>query len=231
MNHKGPRHLRGTGPGRGPLEGVDVTDSTYTNRRTEPWTIASKDRSSIGATSGWHVGLPEPVAARVEVGQTYTVEFIGTQITGIVIDGEWAFRKSDQDLERERQEFRERMNREHEELLLQHRDEWRRREKALPVPLRQRLIHFREKGGRTFDRDGWGYELVVCELAALYQASSGEDTEEIDAYGCENGTSGNQHDYAKALAKMLDSEPEKVGQTVSALTPITGDPYYAGTRS
>lgn len=204
-----------------------MTD-TFTNRKIENWRIVSKTGNSVREAGGWNIGLPEDVADKIIVGQEYQLEFRGSRITGVLIDGQWVFHQTDAELERERQEFVDRIHREHEEQLVEHREEWATREQQLPNPLQARLHNFRQHGGHEFDRDGWMYELIVCELAQLYAASHYEDTPQINEYARKHGTSSNQHGYAKALARLLDTEPEKVGTTVSALTPITGDPYFEG---
>lgn len=58
---------------------------------------------------------------------------------------------------------------------------------------------------------GWGYELIVCELAVMYAAmgpqildktpSTITDTPEISAFADAHGTSGAQHSFALALAQ------------------------------
>jgi len=87
--------------------------------------------------------------------------------------------------------------------------------------------HLHSTYHETFELEGWGYELVVCELAALYAKSNCADDETIDSYAREQGTSGNQHGIAKSLARAHLAGASLAG-TVSALSPLTGDPFYAG---
>jgi hypothetical protein len=160
-------------------------------------------------------------------------------ITGWVIDGKWYERKTDEELEAERAaqrfEWEERKRRQ----LEANREEWQRRQDALPEWVRSRLENFHERSGGKFAADGWGYELVVAELAVEYakmgagildkDVFSVEDTVEIKRISHEQGTSGNQHSMALALAKAHLSEPERLmNDTVSALSPITGDAFYEG---
>ena len=81
--------------------------------------------------------------------------------------------------------------------------------------------------------------MVVAELAVEYarmgedildkDTFSIEDSEAIKRISHEQGTSGNQHSMALALAKAHLMEPGRMmSNTVSALSPITGDPFYEG---
>lgn len=137
------------------------------------------------------------------------------------------FHKTEEDLEADRQEFRRKMREDHQRTLDENREEWTRREEALSLPLRNRLDNFRAKAGiENFNREGWGYELVVSELAAMYAANGGEDTEEVMQYSGREGASGNQHEYAKALVRLLSEEPEKVRDTIAALAPLGVGAYW-----
>lgn len=216
------------------------TDPTFSNRHLEATTVKSLD-GGVHFTSGWSFGPPPEHAEKLELWTEYFVETVRlSQITGMatirrtdngLLVDEWLWRKSDQDLEREHAEFAEQMRVERQQRLDEHREDWARREAALPSPLRRRLQRFRANGGDDFDREGWGYELVICELAVLYAASQGADSEDVTAYARTEGTSGNQHDFAKALAAGLTSDDDAedaIANSVSALTPITGDADYSG---
>ena len=149
----------------------------------------------------------------------------------IAEDAPWLFHKSDQELEREHQEYLRKLHAEREQEWQEHQVDWRQRELALPMALQRRLARFRANGGHGFETDGWGYELMVCELAVLYRASGGEDDEQVMAFAEREGTTGNQHSFAQQLAKLLsDDDPasdDMIANSVSALTPLTGDPDYS----
>lgn len=219
---------------------------TYTDRHIEAVTVTKvEDGGVVTWDNGWTFGgTPSEHHHRLVVGAEFIVETRQfSLVTGMatmfrdkrgnpVVD-EWLWHKSDADLAREHAEMVARHNRERETNLAEHRDDWTRREAALPSPLRRRLERYRANGGHTFDRDGWGYELVVCELAVLYAASAQEDTDAVMDYARINGTSGNQHDYAKALSRLLTddvADQDAAANSVSALSPITGDPDYSATR-
>jgi len=203
----------------------------YTNRNLETTTVRKIQRyedgtAAITAETGWTAIAPPEVVALLSVGKEYGLETINfSLVTGWLVNGKWVDRKTDADLERERQEFVEHMNRERRAQLDANRAVWQAREAALPEWVRSRLEYFRAKGGERFETDGWGYELIVAELTVLYDASGGVDDEAVDALAREEGTSGNQHDVAKALARMHAQGQPLVG-TVSALSPITGDLFY-----
>lgn len=212
-----------------------MTEGTYSKRHAEELTVKSIERyknggAAITADNGWTAGAPAEVARLLDVGKRYVLETVQfSRITGWMVDGEWIVRKTDEDLERERQEMIARHDAERRERLAANRAEWQKRQDALPEWVRSRIEHFHAAGGENFEVDGWGYELVVAELAALYGASGGEDNAEVNAYAEREGTSGNQHDMAKALARAHREEPAReMAGTVSALSPITGDAFYEG---
>jgi hypothetical protein len=207
---------------------------SYSNRRVEQQTVVKiEPRADGGAwvtgSSGWTAGAPASVAARLGVGSTYGLETRGfSMVTGWRINGVWVDRKSDADLDREHAETMARIERDRRERLEANRQGWTVRSAELPGWLRERLDVFRDRGGEHFETDGWGYELVVCELAAMYYADDFQDTDRINAYAEREGTSGNQHDCAKALARAHHQGLSLAG-TASALTPLTGDPLFEAT--
>lgn len=217
---------------------------TYTDRSQEVVRIERlTDDGTVTWDNGWSFGgVPPEHHHRLAVGAEFIVETRRfSLVTGMAtvyrdrhgeaVPDEWLWHKTDADLDREHAEMVARHNREHEEMLAANRDDWTRREAALPSPLRRRLERFRANGGHEFDRGGWGYELVVCELAVLYAASDQEDTDAVMDYARINGTSGNQHDYAKALSRYLTNDAtdqDAVANSVSALSPLTGDADYSG---
>ena len=217
------------------------TSETFTNRTRELAEVEKvADDGLITFMGGWNFHPP----VKLEAGKTYMFEFhgrgtIGRPIVGIgkitqegmnwtdpLSSVSWLYRKTDQELETEHQALRDRINQERQERLDAHREAWTVRENDLPEPLRARLENFRRHGGEYFDREGWGYELVVCELAAMYAESGGKESDLISFYARAEGTSGNQHEYAKALARMMTTEPEKCAETVAALAPLTGNAFY-----
>ena len=207
-------------------------------RHREVVTIEKIDGRTITADQGWSYSVPAEHIGRLAVGMRLTVETVlGSQVTGMaVVDdndhfADWLWLKTSAQLDREHDEKMEQQDRKWQEYLDANREDWQTREAALPSALRRRLERFRQNGGDGFDRDGWGYELIICELAVLYEGSDGEDSEEVMAYANENGTSGNQHGYAKMLARHLTDDPadqDAIANSVSALTPLTGDTDYSG---
>lgn len=191
---------------------------SYENRRLEAQFVKSKhhqddsDHYAITGTSGWTAGCPREVFELLNVGDPYILETRGvTTITGWIVNGSWMARKSDQDIEREHQAFVEASARRHAEYVAQHRDEWVQREAALPDWVADRLRVFHANPAFESEPMGWGYELMVCELAVLY-ADMGPaildrdqftitDSPAVSAFAHVNGTSGAQHGMALALAK------------------------------
>lgn len=169
---------------------------------------------------------PEHLAAFTP-GVAYRLEGrLGSVVTGCLVGGQWLWRKTDEALADERRVGLARFALRQAEDLAARRESWAAREAALPGWLRARLATFRERGGERFELDGWHYELIVAELAALYAASGMEETDEVTAYAL--GATVNQGEVARMLARARlagDSGWTAAG-TVSALSPITGDPFY-----
>lgn len=206
----------------------DERKDKMTDRHIEVHTVREIGENSIEYDSGVGHGLFDEMRGVVEVGDEIELETRGLSlITGVRRDGVWLFRKTDEDLDREHREVIERNQRQREDLLDKMRDEWQARTDALPDWVRVRIDKFAESP--LFERDGWGYELTVAELAVMYAELDEPDmystTPAIDEYAEREGTSGNQHGCAAALAKM-HLRGESLAGTVSALTPLTGAPYY-----
>lgn len=221
-------------------------EARFTNRFIETKVIKSITRTgTIRFDDGWCFGgAPEHVLEQLTAGGSYLVESQNfSMITGIatyfvttqnyICADQWLWHKSDAQLHAERSEWLMANRLRDEKILEDNREDWTRREAALPLALRRRLERFRANGGHEFELNGWGYELVVCELAELYSHTGGKDDDAIETFASKQGTSGNQHDYAKALSKHLTDDPadqDLVANSISALSPITGDGDYSGVK-
>lgn len=227
---------------------MTTTTDTYTNRHIEIVRVAKvHEGGHVTWSNGWSFGgIPEEHRAALTEGTWVVVETTRlTLVTGVALwlpeDGSngtivdtWLWRKTDADLEQEHADMLANIQREQDQRWAEKRDDWHRREAQLPHPLRRRLMRFRDNGGHDFETGGWGYELVVCELAVLYATSGQTDDDTIAEYAQREGTSGNQHDYAKQLSKLLTddlNDQDKVANSVAALAPISGDADYSGSRS
>jgi hypothetical protein len=226
---------------------TDNPQHSYTGRGIEAVEIRTvhDDGQTVTWTNGWSFGgIPPEHHHLLTVGAEFLLETQGfSTITGMatmfrtragepVVD-QWLWHKTDADLDREHAEMVAGFRRKRETQWATHQDAWRRREEALPSPLRRRLDRFRSNGGHDFEIEGWGYELIVCELAVLYAKSDQADSDEVMAYSSNEGTSGNQHDMAKALSRLLTDDVENqdaIANAPSALAPLTGDLDYSGTR-
>jgi hypothetical protein len=220
----------------------DPKPGSYTNRTIVGLVVKSRSASSdatsswytITGSDGWTAGCSKEVYDQLPEGTEYVFEKRGfNEISGWFISGRWYDHKSDEDFTLAEAE-RASSAREHDEKMLEaHHVEWSRREDALPDWLRSRLQTFHDKGGDSVRRHGWDYELVVARLAALYADAPRDeegkfiDTPEITRIEREEGTSGNQHNFAKMLANFYLQDPSfDFSATPSALTPITGDPFF-----
>lgn len=208
-----------------------MTTETFTNRSTKLVTIKSatpyKDGPGVALTmdDGWTMGSPVD-SEHLSVGQTVVREMFGFNYVGglrLPDTEDWIFHRSDEHFAAEEADRREKWDREKRERLEENRKDWSEREAALPQWLRDRLERFRAAGGENFELEGWGYELIICELAAVYARNGGVDDDEIDRFGSVNGTSGNQHDCAKALAAHQD----EAALMPAGLSPLTGSADYS----
>lgn len=220
----------------------DPDAPTYTARRLTAGWITELERHEHGVTvttsEGWTTGVSHEVAAGMAVGKPVLMEAVGlSRCTGWVVDGAWVGRKSDQDLAREAAEHRLKRETEKRTRLEACRADWQAREAALPDWIRARLGRFHRDGGENFEVDGWGYELIIAELAVLY-ADLGDDLKAenghypmpptVRDYADREGSSGNQNDVAFQLAKAHLAEPTlSMDGTIAALTPLGAHPFYA----
>lgn len=209
-----------------------VAVESFTNRNQTIVKVRSIDHdgTAITFTDGWSMGLPEAVRGKLEVGDLLIMEKQGfNRITGLAKLA-WLYHDSDEKITAENEAWVAKREQEDQERLEKYRDEYTEREARLPFQaLKDRLQRFRDAPGSDFELKGWGYELAICELAALYATLGGAETEEISNYANEYGTSGNQHDYAKVLAQALvgaNKDESWVANSVSGLSPITGNPDY-----
>jgi hypothetical protein len=182
----------------------------FTKRRTELFTVKEKGTGSITTTEHSGFGVPKYILPEIEVGQCYTVEFYKfNQVAGVIKDGEYLFHRSDEYFADQLDRFIEDNRRKELEHWEKNKDDWEHRTNLLPERYKNRLNRFRNaEDGLKFEQQGlgWGYELICCELAVQYEASGGEDNEDVMTIARHYGTSGNQHDVAKAWAKYPDKK-------------------------
>lgn len=197
-------------------------------RYTGDVTVTEVGETTFKMSSGWSMLLQEGID--LHVGDRLMLEMIGlNKVVGIMnLDtGTWYYRRTDAEIDAERQEELDRISARRRELLEANRDDWQRRTDALPEWIKERIEHFQRMGGEYFDLEGWGYELCIAELAVLYAEGRNDDDPAIAEYAEREGTSGNQHDFARALAAAhLDGR--RLAGSVSGLTPLSGDPDYSG---
>ncbi|QDP44183.1 hypothetical protein SEA_JUJU_67 [Gordonia phage JuJu] len=168
------------------------------------------------------------IGAVLAPGDRFALETVNfSHITGLMdSDGVWRFRMTDEDLAAESRRQSEDFDRRKREQLEAHREEWTALEADLPDWIRARLDNFRARAGtERFELEGWGYELAIAQLAVAYF----EDNEaEVDRIAEKYGTSGNQHDMAKILAKgHREGLDDSIANSVSALAPLTGSADYS----
>lgn len=202
----------------------------YSNRHEEVVTVTRNDATGFH-TKHWSWGGHKALTG-IRPGQQLVIETVlGSRVVGARLPGAdtWLFRKTTDELVREHEEMLEGFRRREREQLDANRNEWQRREDALPAWLRDRLKGFHQSGGENFELQGWGYELTICEIAILLLENDlDDDAPAVMAYASEHGTTGNQHGMAMALARAHRQQPAaSMSGTVSALSPLTGNADYA----
>jgi hypothetical protein len=209
---------------------------TYTERKIETGTVTKAEEAKDGAwlttsNGGTHFA-PSEVAARLPVGTEFDLEMYGFNwIAGWRLNGEWLERRSDEYFALQREKASADFKRRNQERLDANRELWQAQEDALPDWLRARLVTFHIEGGENFAREGWGYELIICRLAEAYVNSNLEDDDVVNEISRVEGTSGNQHGMAKAIARAHLEDPDRsMAETISALSPISGSPFYKPTE-
>lgn len=181
-----------------------MTKPTFTNRRLEKFTVKSQNGTSIISTDSSGISVPEYVVPEIVVGATYYLELYKfNDIAGLMQeDGLYLFHRSDQYFKIKLDSYLEEAERKRKEWYEANKHDIKTRTDALQPRYRARIERFlgESESFRTQPM-GWGYELVTCELAQMYERSGGEDNSEIDAFAQRHGTSGNQHNVAKMWAK------------------------------
>lgn len=183
---------------------------------------------SYDGSRGWSFGFAVPEGLTVEVGDVGVVGIDGFNHIGFIFINRTVVKNfTTEDYEREHQEFLDDWDRRKRETLEANRAVWEARESYLSKPLRERIQHFRENSEDDFDLEGWGYELVIAELADALVASNLEETDEIKAMDAYSECSGNQFEIARALARFLLEQPGRsLAGTVGGLAPLTGKTFY-----
>lgn len=190
-----------------------MTAQSFTRRRLEKITIKEVGTGSVSTTDSTGFGVPAHVAESVKSGEEYFVELYRFNDIGGLMkpDGEYLFHRTDEYFSRKHEEWLAKYKRDLEERYEANKDDWLKRTYALPPRYRDRLDRFINdpEEGEQFRKEGmgWGYELIICELACLYEqhgfGGGSFDTEpaEVQEFARKHGTSGNQHDVARAWAK------------------------------
>jgi hypothetical protein len=205
-------------------------------RLSRPGPVEKVTGDFVTYDGGWTFGWPEDAGPVPQIGQTIEVETVNfSTITGAKVDGEWRFNRTDEYLDEQHRKMIEGFERDKRERLAACRSEWIGQEEHLPNWGQRRLARFREAAGETFELDGWGYELAICRLAAAYVEEGvppkGDYTlpPKVKQLDEEMGCSGNQHDCARALARLVlaGCEDAAVGGVPAGMSPLTGSVDYS----
>lgn len=201
------------------------------HRSTEGFTVTrvedTGDQLTITGDHGWTFGRSKADLGRdIRVGDQLWIETVKlTQVTGLRDADGWLFHLSDQDLADQAREFSEDLHRKDVVRLERNRQKYAAWEADLPEWLQARIRRFRDAAGEKFLREGWGYELIICQLADLFDRGLDD---EADQLAKDQGASGNQWDCAKLLARGRREMGDEVAMLVpSGISPITGSADYA----
>jgi len=190
-----------------------MSQNTFTKRRLEEITIKEVGEGSISTTDSTGFGVPAHIISQINPGDTLYVELYRFNDIGGLMkpDGEYLFHRSDQYFTTKHEEWLKKHKQDLEDRYAANKDDWLKRTYSLPPRYRDRLDRFINDpdDGEEFRKEGmgWGYELVICELACLYEEHGfGDGTwdgepQAIREYADKHGTSGNQHNVAQAWAK------------------------------
>jgi hypothetical protein len=187
----------------------------------------SGDSVALTGDKGWTFCKSKAALGReIHVGEHLQQETIGfSRVTGLRDANGWLFHYTNQELADDAREFSERMHREDVVRLEKHRKLYAAWEDALPDWLRARIQRYRDAAGEKFLLKGWGYELVICRLADLFDRGLEAEAKQLSE---DEGVSGNQWDCAKLLARGRDEMGDEVALLVPAgISPITGSADYS----
>jgi len=195
-----------------------MSSQIFTKRRVERITVKKVTEGGLSTTDGTGFGIPAYVAAEIKAGDVLHLELYRfNEIGGLMRpNGEYLFHRTDDYFTRQHEEWLKEHKRKLEERYEANKDDWQKRTEALPARYRKRLERFINDpiDGEEFRKEGmgWGYELIVCELACLYEkhglggGSFDSEPEAVREFAREHGTSGNQHEVAMSWVKNQQAE-------------------------
>lgn len=186
-------------------------NTEFTKRRLEKITVKRVDGNSLTTTDHSGFGIPEHVAPAIKAGDELYLELYRfNDIAGLMTEnGEYLFHRTDEYFSKRLEEYLAESKRKNLEWYEKNKEDLERRTNALSPRYKARMERFLNdpEKGEEFRKEamGWGYELIICELAQMYERSWGAESDEIGTFARDKGTSGNQHDVAKAWAKNPDA--------------------------
>lgn len=185
---------------------------TFTQRRLEKITIKNVGEGSITSTDHTGFSIPTYVAPLLKAGDVLYVELHKfNHIGGLMLEeGEFLFHRSDEYFTNQLEKYLADSKRRGEERYEANKADYIKRTKELPERYSNRLNRFLNdpESAERFRKEpmGWGYELIICELAVLYEKygiGSGkwdDEPKEVIDFAKKHGTSGTQHDVARSWA-------------------------------
>jgi hypothetical protein len=186
-------------------------------------------------TETWSFGLDRKYKVIPKIGDTVKIYLIqDSNIRGLDINGERVFWKTDEELERERQEWLDNYNKEKQERFEKQKEQMDIDYEALPDEFKKRIDRFRNNNP-TFRVDYEEYEVFCCK-EALKIAEYCKTPENVkDFYNksweeqkkvISDEHSGNTFGAACVLASLYLSNPEMLYKQHGALSPLVGSEEY-----
>lgn len=185
-------------------------------------------------------GLDKSYGVKPKIGDELTVHTKGSAfgtIRGMDLNGKKIFYKSDEQLEKERQEWLDENERKKQREFKENKADMDERYENLPECFQKRIDKFRANNDR-FRIDYEQYELFCCE-EAIKIAESLKDVEKVKGFGklkweqqkqlvpeLSDGHSGNTFGAACHLAYWYLENQENVTKMHGALSPLVGSEEY-----
>jgi len=181
---------------------------TYTGRYIDTIQVKEITDNRILTTEGSSFPVPKNMLGHMYIGGFYFLELHrGSTVAGVghgVKKEEivWLFRYDDHALWSKWKKEVDDAKSKHRAEVDENYSDWIERIDKLPETLRIELTKELANEEFVYGFMGLGYCLVIAELAVLYKASDGVDSDEVNAFASKHGTSGNQHHMAIAIAKQ-----------------------------
>ena len=197
--------------------------------------LETEEYYDISTEQGTCFVLDKKYKVRPKKGDKVTLHCIRwSKIRGMDINGKRIFYKSDEQLDKEHEEWCRKYRKEKIQNFLKNKKSLDDDYSNLPGVFKRRIDKFR-KNNPDFRVNYESYEMLCCK-EAIKIASCFNTHKELENYeGClfkkcslDDGHSGNTYNCSKFLAYVYLKEPEKLKDVPGALAPLVGSKEYGG---